>query len=48
MWKTKNEEQKIEAIKAVYESIRESVTDAYTEMGKTLASIADVMREADQ
>lgn len=42
------EEQKIEAIKAVYEVARENVTEAYTEMGKTIASIADVLRKAEQ
>lgn len=45
---TRTEEQKIEAIKALYEAVRESVTSAYAEMGKTIASIADVLREIDQ
>lgn len=42
------EEQKIEAIKAVYEAARESFMEAYTDMGKTIAAIADVLREAEQ
>lgn len=42
------EEQKVEAIKAVYEAIRESFMDAYAEMGKTIAGIADVLKETDQ
>lgn len=42
------EEQKIEAIKALYEAIRENFMDAYTEMGKAIAGIADVLKEADQ
>lgn len=42
------EEQKVEAIKAVYEAIRESFMDAYAEMEKTIAGIADVLKETDQ
>lgn len=38
------EEQKI----AVYEAARESFMDAYTDMEKTIAGIADVLREAEQ
>lgn len=42
------EEQKIEVIKAVYEAVRESFMEAYTDMEKTIAGIADVLREAEQ
>ena len=42
------EEQKIEAIKAVYEAARESFMEAYTEMGKTIAAVADVLKEAER
>ena len=45
---TRTEEQKIEAIKAMYEVVRESLMEAYTDMGKTIAGIADVLREAGQ
>lgn len=44
---TQTEEQKIEAIKAVYEAVRESLMEAYAEMGKTLAGLADILRGAD-
>lgn len=42
------EEQKIEVIKAVYEAARESFMEAYTDMEKTIAGIADVLRGAEQ
>lgn len=42
------EEWKIEVIKAVYEAARESFMEAYTDMEKTIAGIADVLREAEQ
>lgn len=45
---TRTEEQKIEAIKAVYEAVGKGIIDAYTEMEKTIAGIADVLREAEQ
>lgn len=45
--KKMTEEQKIEAIKAVYEAARQSFMEAYTDMGKTIAGIADVLREAE-
>lgn len=45
---TQTEEQKIEAIKAMYEAIGKGVIDAYTEMEKTIAGIADVLRKAEQ
>lgn len=48
MRNTQTEEQKIEAIKALYEAVRESFMDAYAEMGKTIAGIADILKEADQ
>lgn len=34
MRKQQTEEQKIEAIKAMYEVVRESFMEAYTDMGK--------------
>lgn len=45
---TRTEEQKIEAIKAMYEVVRESFMEAYTEMGTTIAGIADALKEAEQ
>jgi len=48
MRKQQTEEQKIEAIKAMYEVVRESFMEAYTDMGKTIAAIADVLRESEQ
>lgn len=48
MRNTQTEEQKIEAIKAMYEVVGKSFAEAYAEMGKTIAGIADVLREANQ
>lgn len=48
MWKIQTEEQKIEAIKAVYEAVREGFMEAYAEMGKTIAGLADILKEVDQ
>nr|DAW70274.1 MAG TPA: hypothetical protein [Caudoviricetes sp.] len=45
---TRTEEQKIEAIKAMYEVVAKSFAEAYTDMGNTIAAIADVLREAEQ
>lgn len=51
MRETQTEEQKIEAIEAIeamYEVVEKSFTEAFTEMGKTIAGLADVLRETDQ
>lgn len=48
MRKQQTEEQKIEAIKAMYEVVRESFMEACTEMGKTIAGLADALKEEGQ
>ena len=45
---TRTEEQRVEAIKAMYKVVGKSFTEAYTEMGKTIAAIAEVLKEAEQ
>ena len=47
MKKTKTEEQKIEAIKALYEVVRVNFEEVYTQMGKTLVSLAEAAKEID-
>ena len=42
------EEQKIEALKVMYEVVGKSFAEAYAEMGKKIAGIADALKENGQ
>lgn len=43
-----NEEQKIEAIKALYDAIGKSFAEVYTEMGKAIANLANAPKETER